>query len=107
MDALLHGLNEFISLLWRGRFLQLSVISKRMVKNRVAFHNIREGCSMQNKKSRSQDKSFWDSAADGHRDKASVVYGYSWSSVCERRREPVESSIMHAKDMLKALEKMV
>ena len=36
MDALLHGLNEFIHLLWRGRFLQVSVISKRMVIDRVA-----------------------------------------------------------------------
>ena len=36
MYALLHGLNEFINLLWRGRFLQLSVISRRVMKDRVA-----------------------------------------------------------------------
>ena len=33
------------------------------------------------------------------------VYSYSLSSVCEVRREPVESSIMYAKDMFKTLEK--
>ena len=48
MDALLHGLNEFINLLWRGRFLQLSVISKRVMKDRVAVHKIRERCGIQN-----------------------------------------------------------
>ena len=40
MDTLLHGLNEFINLLWRGRFLQVSVISKRMMKDKVVVHNI-------------------------------------------------------------------
>ena len=48
MDALLHGLNEFINLLWRGRFLQLSVISKRVMKDRVAAYEIRERCGIQN-----------------------------------------------------------
>ena len=66
IDALLHGLNEFINLLWKGRFLQLNVISKRMLKDRVAVHNIRERCGIQNEKNRSQDRSLWDSAADGH-----------------------------------------
>ena len=89
MDALLHGLNEFINLLWRGRFLQLSVISKRMMKDRVVVHNIREGCSTQNEKNRSRDRSLWDSAADGHWGRATVVYSYSLRSVCEARREPV------------------
>ena len=47
MDALLHGLNEFINLLWRGRFLRLSVICKRMMKDRVAVLNVRERCGIQ------------------------------------------------------------
>ena len=55
MYALLHGLNEFINLLRRGRFLQLSVISKRMMKDRVAVNNIRERCGIQNEKNRPQD----------------------------------------------------
>ena len=105
MDALLHGLNEFINLLWRGRFLQLSVISKRVMKDRVAVHNIRERCGTQNEENRSHDRSLWDSAADGHWGRATVVYSYSLSSVCEVRREPVECSIMYAKDMIKTVEK--
>ena len=105
MGALLHGLNEFINLLWRGRFLQLSVISKRVMKDRVAFHNIRERCGIENEENRSQDGSLWDSAADGHWGRATVVYSYSFSSVCEVRREPVECSIMYAKDMFKTAEK--
>ena len=106
MDAaLLHGLNEFINLLWRGRFLQLNVISKRVMKDRVAFHNIRERCGIQNEENRSQDRSLWDSATDGHWGRATVVYSYSLRSVCEVRREPVECSIMHAKDMFKTLGK--
>ena len=105
MDALLHGLNEFSNQLWRGRFLQLSVSGKRMMKDRVAVHNIRERCGIQNEKIRSQDRSPWDSAADGHWGRATVVYSYSLSSVCEVRREPVECSIMHTKTMFKTVEK--
>ena len=52
IDALLHGLNEYINLLWRGRSVQLSVTSKRMMTERVAVPNIREMCG-------SQDKSLW------------------------------------------------
>ena len=77
MDALLHGLNELINLLWRGRFLQLSVISKRMMKDRVAVHNIRERCGIQNEENRSLDRSLWDSTADGHWGRATVVYSHS------------------------------
>ena len=99
MDALLHGLNEFINLLWRGRFLQLSVTSKTMKKDRVAVHNIRERCGIQNDKNRSPDRSLWDSAADGRWGRATVVYSYSLSSVSEVRREPVECTIMYAKDI--------
>ena len=105
MDALLHGLNEFIHLLWRGRFLQVSVISKNVMKDGVPVHNIRERCGIQNEENRSQDRSLWDSAADGLWGRATVVYSYSLSSVCEVRREPVECSMMHAKDMFKTLEK--
>ena len=105
MEALLHGLNDFINLLWRGRFLQLSFISKRMMKDRVAVNNIRERCGIQIEKNRSQDRSLWESAADSHWGRATVVYSYSLSSVCEVRRELVECSIMYAKDMLKTLEK--
>ena len=36
----MHGLNEFINMLWRGRFLHLSVTSKKMIKDRLAVHNI-------------------------------------------------------------------
>ena len=104
-DALLQGPNEFTNLSWRGRFLQLSVISNRLVKERVAFHNIRERCGIQNEKNRSQDRSLWDSTCDGHWDRATVVYRYCLSSVCEVRGEPVDSSIMCAKDMLETLEK--
>ena len=93
MDALLHELNEFINLLWRGIFLQLSVISNRVMKDRLAVHNIRERCGIQNEENRSQDKSLWDSAADGHWGRATVVYSYNLSSVCDARIEPVESSI--------------
>ena len=81
MDALLHGLNEFINLFCTGRFLQLSVISKRMMKDRVAVHNIRERCGIQNEENRSLDRSLWDSTADGHWGRATVVYSYSLSSV--------------------------
>ena len=105
MDALLHGLNEFINLLWRGRFLQLSVISKRMMKDRVAVDNIRERCGILNEENRSQDRSPWDSAADGHWARAAVVFSCSLSFVCEVRREQVECSLMYAKDMFKTLEK--
>ena len=42
MDILLHGLNEFINLLWTGRFLQLNVVSKRITKDRVAVYYLRE-----------------------------------------------------------------
>ena len=105
MDALLHGLNEFINLLLRGRFLQLSVISKRVMMDRVAVHNIRDSGVLQNEENRSQDRSLWDSAADGHWGRATVVYSYSLSSVCEVRRGPVECSIMYAKDMFKTVEK--
>ena len=105
MDALLHGLNEFINLLWRGRFLHLSVISKRMMKDRVAVNNIRERCGIQNEENRSHYRSQWDSAADGHWGRATVVYSYSLSSFCEVRREPVECSIMHTKTMFKTVEK--
>ena len=105
MDAaLLHGLNEFINLLWRGRFLQLSVISRRVMKDRVAVHDIRERCGIQNEANRCQDRSQWDSAADDLWGRATVVYSYSLGSVCEVRREPVECSIMYAKDMFKTLE---
>ena len=38
-------------------------------------------------------------------DRATVVYSYSLSPVCEIRREPVESSITYAKHMFKTLEK--
>ena len=65
MDALLHGQKELIHLLWRGRFLKLSVISKRMVKKRVAVDHIREGCGLENEKSRAQNRSLWDSTAMG------------------------------------------
>ena len=106
MDVLLHGLNEFINLLWRGRFLQLSAVSKKkVIKDRVAVHNIRERCGILNEENRSQDRSPWDSAADGHWGRATVVYSYSLSSVCEVRREPVDSSIMYAKYMFKTVEK--
>ena len=105
MNALLHGLNEFINLLWRGRFLQLSVISKRTMKDRVAVHNIRERCCIQNEENRFQDRSLWNSATDGHWGRATVVYSYSLSSVCEVRKEPVECSIMYAKDMFQTVEK--
>ena len=105
MGALLHGQNEFINLLWRGRFLQLNVISKRVMKDRVAFHNIRERCGIENEENRSQDGSLWDSAADGHWGRATVVYNYSLSFVCEVRREPAECSIMYAKDTFKTVEK--
>ena len=105
MDTLLHGLNEFINLLWRGRFLQLSVTSKTMKKDRVAVHNIRGRCGIQNEKNRSKDRSLWDSAAAGRWGRVTVVYSYSLSSVCEVRREPVECNIMYAKDMFKMLEK--
>ena len=64
MYALLHGLNEFINLLWKGRFLQLNVISKRMLKDRVAVHNIRERCGIQNEKNRSQDRSLMGTGAE-------------------------------------------
>ena len=105
MDALLHGMNEFINLLWRGRFLRLSVISKRVMKGRVAAYNIREKCGLQNEENRSQDRSLRDSAADGLWGRATVVYSYSLSSVCEVRREPVECSIMYAKDMFQMVER--
>ena len=105
MGALLHGQNEFINLLWRGRFLQLSVISKRVMTDRVAAYEIRERCGIQNEENRSQDRSMWDSAADGHWGRATVVYSYSLSSVCEVRREPAECSIMYAKDTFKTVEK--
>ena len=72
----------------------MNVISKRMMKDRVAVHNIRERCGILNEENRSQDRSPWDSAADGHWGRATVVYSYSLSSVCEVRREPVECSIM-------------
>ena len=101
----MHGLNESIDLLWRGRFLQLSIISKSVMKNRVAVHNIRERCGTQNEENRSHDRSLWDSAADGHWGRATVVYSYSLSSFCEVRREPVECSILYAKDMFKTVEK--
>ena len=77
MDALLHGLNEFIHLLWRGRFLQVSVISKNVMTDGVPVHNIRERCGIQNEENRSQDRSLWDSATDGHWGRATVVYSYS------------------------------
>ena len=64
MEALLRGLNEFISLLWTGRFLELSDISKRMVKDRVDVHNIRERCGIQNDKNRSQDRSLMGTGAE-------------------------------------------
>ena len=105
MDALLRGLNEFINLLWRGRFLRLSVISKRVMKDRVVVNNIRESGVLQNEENRSQDRSLWDSAAEGHWGRATVVYSYSLSSVCEVRRELVECSIMYAKDIFKTVEK--
>ena len=105
MDALLHELNEFINLLWRGIFLQLSVISNRVMKDRLAVHNIRERCGIQNEENRSQDRSLWDFATDGHWGRATVVYSYSLISVCEVRGEPVGCSIMCAKDMFKTLEK--
>ena len=98
MDALLHGLNEFINLLWRGRFLHLSVISKRMMKDRVAVDNIRERCGIENEENRSQDGSLWDSAADGHWGRATVVYSYSLRScmpkTCSRRRRRMVRSIV-------------
>ena len=74
-----------------------------MMKDRVAVDNIRERCGIQNEENRSRDRSLWDSAADGHCGR--VVYSYSLSSVCEVRREPVECSIMHTKDMFKTVEK--
>ena len=70
----------------------------------MAVLNIRERCGVQNEKNMSQDRPLWDSAADGYWGRATVVYSYSLSSVCEVRREPVESSMMYAKDMFKALE---
>ena len=76
-----------------------------MMKDRVTVHNIRKRCGKQNEKNRSQDRSLWDSAADGHWGRATVVYSYSLNTVCEVTREPMESSIVHAKDMLKMLEK--
>ena len=75
------------------------------MKDRVAVHSIRERCGIQNEENRSQDRSLWDFATDGHWGRATVVYSYSLSSVCKERREPVDSSIMHAKDMFKMLEK--
>ena len=66
-----------VLLFWRGRFLQLSVISKRMMKDRVAVNNIRERCGIQNEENRSLDRSLWDSTADGHWGRATVVYSYS------------------------------
>ena len=60
---------------------------------------------MQNEENRYQDRPPWDSAADGHWGRATVVYSYSLSSVCELRSEPVECSNMYAKDMFKTLEK--
>ena len=74
MDSLLHGLNNFINLLGRGRFLQLSVISKRMVQDTVAVYSIRDRCSTHNKKNRSQGRSLWDPTADEHCGRATVVY---------------------------------
>ena len=88
-----------------GQTSATECLQQKNDKDRVAVHNVRERCGMQNEKNRSQDKSLWDSAADGHWGRATVVYSYSLSSVCELRREPVECSIMYAKNMFKALEK--
>ena len=74
-------------------------------KDRVAVHNVRETCGIQNEKNRSQDRTLLDSAAEGHWGRATVVYSYSLSSVCDVRTEPVKSSIVYSKDMLKTLEK--
>ena len=76
---------------------------QRIMKDRVAVHNIRERCGIQNEKNRSQDGFLWDSAADGHCGRATVVYSYSLSSVCEVRKEPMESSIVYAKEVFKTL----
>ena len=71
LDACLCGLDEFSKLLWRGRCLQLKIVSKRMVKDGVVADNIREGCGIQTKEGRSQNRSLWDSIADGHWGRAS------------------------------------
>ena len=56
-DVFLHGLNEFINLLLRGRFLQLIVISKRMVTDRVLVCEFRDRCDEQNEENGSLDRS--------------------------------------------------
>ena len=50
----------------------MNVISKRMMKDRVAVHNIRERCGIQNKK-KEKGRSLRDSAADWHWSRATVV----------------------------------
>ena len=76
-----------------GQTSATECLQQKNDKDRVAVHNVRERCGMQNEKNRSQDKSLWDSAADGHWGRATVVYSYNLSSVCDARIEPVESSI--------------
>lgn len=57
------------------------VVGKRMVKDGVVVDNIGEGSYIQNKDNRSKNRSLWDSAADGHCDRAIVFDSYSLSSV--------------------------
>ena len=52
-----------------------------MVKDGVVVDNIGEGSYIQNKDNRSKNRSLWDSAADGHCDRAIVFDSYSLSSV--------------------------
>ena len=46
-------------------------------EGRVVVDNIREGCSLQNKEKRSQNRSLWDFTADGHWGRATVFDSYS------------------------------
>ena len=46
--------------------MQLKIVSKRMVKDGVVADNIREGCGIQTKEGRCQNRSLWDSIADVH-----------------------------------------
>ena len=70
----MHGPDEFVKL-----YLQVRVISKRMAKDGVVVDDIREGCGIQGKENKSQNRSPRDSTANGLLGRATVSVSYSLS----------------------------
>ena len=89
----LAGLDEFVKLLWWGIFLQLKIVSKRVVKDGAVVDDIIEECCIQNKENRSWNRSLLDSTTDEILGRASDFVSYSLSNIT-----------VHAKNVFKTLE---